>query len=525
MAQDFLKPGESLVDYATRREADYSALEARRAQMAAGRAANPDLAAQAAKNQAAISKPKIQDIPVVIPEDKKYLNTSTGYSQNAPYYKGGYGGGYGSPLDSNGNPIAGFNDPVSDPNWNPNNPMGGSKDTNIEDVYSRMLSDTLGINQGQEDLLAKQYAKQQKISSANVAKQLEDFQVLLDLQYAPQFSGIDEGAAKTITSSNLGSAGSGSVRGTRQEGVIVDINEKAAQAKSALEAQKQAQLALAQATFMGAEQPALDKLQAALTKAQDVTRSTQQSLELAKQGALEAQITAAANAEAAIQEQLLGFFEDQGFTVNPLTGEVAGSLKGEKERADIQKTLAAAGLDNANIEKIIDGINNPNLSTSFQTDNAGNVTAIISNPKTGAMELVSLGGIGGARVGGGGGGGYGGYGGYGSTGVDGVVGDGSFGGFGSAEAVAAAAANEGYDVLEIAKNRKQFATDAGLTDEESKLALAEMFKQSADKLNTSVAYATGEAAKNKLKNIPKDTVTGNIASKVGQLPDFLSGLF
>ena len=265
--------------------------------------------------------------------------------------------------------------------------VGSVENQKEEDVFVKNLLSQLDVlsgleGQSQSELDAKKLSVEEQLQAD--LKKLSD---TLNLAFAPQISAVKEAGEATGEAAAFTAAGAGSVRGSRQTEMQIDIERQTGEAVAAVEAEKAAQLMLGEAQLRGASDEVLESLNQRVIDLGDSRRQIEADLELAKAGILDEQVAAAQKLEedqlAALQAQA----EAQGLHYNPFTGETVSSLEGEKLKADI-------ALQDAKTADIYNKLQQPNIDIQYFTDELGNVTAQAFNKDTGEFETVELGKLG-----------------------------------------------------------------------------------------------------------------------------------
>lgn len=379
--------------------------------------------------------------------------------QKTPY---GYGVIPGGPLDpqvnaaSTAKAIPYRDIPINAPvKTNYENSLGFGVDStkNASDIYKKLANEMLTSEQQRAISARNQLMEARTLSEQDIANKLASQNTLLETMFNPRREGIDRNLDVSIDTSNLNAASRGSVRGSRQEDKIINLNREADSARAAVDAQQQAQLALYEAQLRGASAGELKAYEALVMDAEKGVREAEARVAQAKEGVLTQQLALDEERRANEKSAFENFLKESGQYYNPTTGELAQGLSGMKGEAEINKTLAEAiyseakGTEaRANAQKLLDEITRGNFVTNSFADEFGNTSIQVFNKDTGEFEITDVGKIGptanailSAMYGGGGGGG--GRGG---------------GGGGDVSALAYALAEAGYTSTDVAA----FGTDS-----------------------------------------------------------------
>jgi hypothetical protein len=217
---------------------------------------------------------------------------------------------------------------------------------------------------------------------------LQNQKALYDQLYAPRFDEAMAGTERSKDASNLSAAFSGSVRGSRQEERLQDLETQGNKMLAALEAEKMAQLRLDEAVLRGANDLEVQSLQDQIAGIQTQKSAIESTIRLAEENLLAEQYSIAADREKAQADAL----KDLGYVMNPLTGELEETLVAQEKYAQILNT-------NAETAKLVDAVTNKKMDIyDVRADENGNSTAVLFDPYTGEVTTINLGKLDPARA-------------------------------------------------------------------------------------------------------------------------------
>ncbi len=250
--------------------------------------------------------------------------------------------------------------------------------------FEANLMATLDAIAAQEAATTSEYETAVAATDADVQAKLDQYSLSLDKAFAPKIAAIQQSGEEAQKAAMRSAGLAGSARGSRAAEKQQKIIQQTADAVAAAEAEKAAQLMLAEAEFRGAAEGTLSSLKERLNSLSDIRRQKEGDLELAKRGLLDEQVAQATAAQEAMLASYLETLKAQGLAINPYTNETVSTLEGEKLKAEIANKDAATA-------KIYQELQKPNVDVKYYTDELGYVTASFINMDTGESSSLELG--------------------------------------------------------------------------------------------------------------------------------------